>query len=177
MRLAPTGALLATGFDAGRELAVSGRLSEYRIVHFATHAVLDNQRPELSGVVLSLFDRAGRPRDGFIRLHDVYGLTLNADLAVLSGCQTALGRELPGEGLLGLTRGFMSAGVRAVVASLWPVDDESTSELMARFYRGLLQEGRRPADALRHAQLEMSTTRRWGHPFHWAGFVLQGDWR
>jgi CHAT domain-containing protein len=176
--LAPAGrALTATGFDASREAATSPRLSEYRIVHFATHAVLNTRRPELSGVVLSLVDRAGRSQDGFLRLHDVYNLSLGADLVVLSGCQTALGKDLRGEGLLGLTRGFMYAGAPAVLASLWQVDDESTAELMKRFYRAMLKERRPPAEALRTAQLEMMGNPRWSAPFHWAGFVLQGEWQ
>jgi len=170
-------ALTATGFDASREAATSPRLGEYRVVHFATHAVLNTRRPELSGVVLSLVDRAGRSQDGFLRLHDVYNLSLGADLVVLSGCQTALGKDLRGEGLLGLTRGFMYAGAPAVLASLWQVDDESTADLMQRFYRAMLKDGRRPAEALRAAQLEMMRNPRWSAPFYWAGFVLQGDWR
>jgi CHAT domain-containing protein len=176
--LAPTDrALTATGFEASREAATSPDLGQYGIVHFATHAVLNTRRPELSGVVLSLVDRAGRGQDGFLRLHDVYNLALGADLVVLSGCQTALGKDLRGEGLLGLTRGFMYAGAPAVLASLWQVDDESTAELMQRFYRGMLKEGRRPAEALRMAQLEMMRSPRWSAPFYWAGFILQGDWR
>jgi len=176
--LAPrTQALQATGFEANREAATSTRLAEYRIVHFATHGVLNARRPELSGIVLSLFDERGQKQDGFLRLHDVYNLRLDADLVVLSGCQTALGKDLKGEGLVGLTRGFMYAGARSVVASLWQVDDESTAELMKRFYRAMLKENRRPADALRAAQLEMSRDKRWYAPFYWAGFVLQGEWR
>jgi CHAT domain-containing protein/tetratricopeptide (TPR) repeat protein len=171
------GALTATGFEASREAATSPRLGEYKMVHFATHGVLNARRPELSGVVLSLVDRAGRSQDGFLRLHDIYNLKLGADLVVLSGCQTALGKDLQGEGLIGLTRGFMFAGARAVVASLWQVDDESTAELMQRFYRAMLKDGRRPPDALRTAQLGMARHPRWSAPFYWAGFVLQGEWR
>jgi len=115
--------------------------------------------------------------DGFLRMHEIYNLRLPADLVVLSACQTALGRDIRGEGLIGLTRGFMYAGARSVVASLWQVDDESTAELMKRFYRAMLKEKRRPADALRAAQLEMSRDKRWSAPFHWAGFILQGEWR
>jgi CHAT domain-containing protein len=176
--LTPTGqAWKATGFEASRDAATSQPLADYRIVHFATHGLLNTERPELSGLVLSLLDRAGRKQDGFLRLHDVYDLELAADLVVLSGCQTALGKELSGEGLVGLTRGLMYAGARSVVASLWQVDDESTAELMKRFYRAMLKEGLRPAEALRLAQLEMSRDRRWSAPFYWAGFVLQGEWR
>jgi CHAT domain-containing protein len=176
--LAPSGlALAATGFAANREAATSPRLGEYRYVHFATHGVLNTRQPELSGVVLSLVDRAGRRQDGFLRLHDVYNLRLSADLVVLSGCQTGLGKELAGEGLVGLTRGFMFAGAPRVVASLWPVDDLATSELMKRFYRGMLKEGLAPAAALRAAQLELARLPRLGRPYYWAGFVLQGEWR
>jgi CHAT domain-containing protein/tetratricopeptide (TPR) repeat protein len=173
----PRQALKATGFEATRAAATSPQLADYRIVHFATHGVLNARRPELSGVVFSLFDARGGKQDGFLRLHDVYNLRLDADLVVLSGCQTALGKDLKGEGLVGLTRGFMYAGARSVVASLWQVDDESTAELMALFYRAMLKDGRRPPDALRTAQLEMSRSRRWSAPFYWAGFVLQGEWR
>jgi CHAT domain-containing protein/tetratricopeptide (TPR) repeat protein len=170
-------ALKATGFEANREAATSPQLADYQIVHFATHGVLNTRQPDLSGVVLSLFDKEGQRRDGFLRLRDVYNLRLGADLVVLSGCQTGLGKDLRGEGLVGLTRGFMYAGARRVVASLWQVDDESTAELMKRFYRAMLKDGRRPSDALRVAQLEMSRDRRWSAPFYWAGFVLQGEWR
>jgi CHAT domain-containing protein len=170
-------ALKLTGFAATREAATSPGLLDYQILHFATHGVLNTRQPDLSGVVLSLVDREGRAQDGFLRLHDIYNLKLGAEVVVLSGCQTGLGKELRGEGLVGLARGFMYAGARSVVASLWRVDDESTSELMQRFYRAMLKEGRRPADALRIAQLELSRSPRWAAPFYWAGFVLQGDWK
>jgi len=106
-------------------------------------------------------------------------MQLDADMVVLSACETALGREIRGEGLVGLARGFMYAGAERVVASLWQVQDRATAELMERFYRGLLQEGRRPADALRRAQLEMISESggRYSFPYYWAGFVLQGEWR
>ena len=176
--LAPGASLLkATDFDASRALVAQGALDRHRLVHFATHGLLDSQHPDLSGLVLSLVDENGAPQDGFLRMPDIYNMKLSADLVVLSACQTALGREMRGEGLIGLTRGFMYAGAKAVVASLWQVDDESTAELMKRFYRGMLKEHRRPADALRRSQLEMSQTKRWSAPFYWAGFVLQGEWK
>jgi len=169
---------IALGFDASRETAVGDEVRRYRIVHFATHAVLNSEHPELSGVVLSLFDRSGRPQDGLLRLHDVYRLRLPAELVVLSACQTALGKEIKGEGLIGLTRGFMHAGAPRVVASLWKVDDRATAELMRRFYEGMLGPGRLPpAAALRAAQIEMSKTAMWRQPYYWAGFLLQGEWR
>ena len=110
-------------------------------------------------------------------LPDVYEMSLNADLVVLSACQTALGTPLRGEGLIGLTRGFMYAGASRVVASLWRVDDEATAALMAAFYRGMLRGGLSVSAAVRAAQLEVRKTRRWSAPYYWAGFVLQGDWK
>jgi CHAT domain-containing protein len=121
-------------------------------------------------------DRNGNPTDGFLRLHEVYDLSLAADLVVLSGCRTALGKEVKGEGLLGLTRGFLYAGASRVMASLWPVRDRATAELMRRFYRGLLQDGLPPAAALRAAQRSLRRDPRWRDPFYWAPFILQGDW-
>jgi CHAT domain-containing protein len=172
------GALLeATDFDATLALATSNRLANYRIVHFATHGLINTTRPELSGLALSLVDRDGKSRDGFLRLNTIYNLRLSADLVVLSACQTALGKEVAGEGLVGLTRGFMYAGARRVVASLWQVSDAATAELMKQFYIGLLQRRLPAAAALRRAQLEMSKNPRWSAPYYWAGFVLQGDWQ
>ncbi|MBO0724406.1 MAG: CHAT domain-containing protein, partial [Blastocatellia bacterium] len=169
--------LKATGFKANHQLAISGELSRYRIIHFATHGLINSEHPELSGLVLSLVDENGRPQDGFLRMSEIFNLRLPADLVVLSACQTALGKEIKGEGLVGLTRGFMYAGAQRVVASLWEVDDQATSELMRRFYRGMLKEGLRPAAALREAQIEMSGSPRWSSPYYWAGFVIQGEWR
>ena len=176
--LAPPGDVLAAlDFDASRKLVTSDELHRYRIVHFATHGLIDDARPHLSGLVLSLFDERGQPREGFLRLRDVYNLELGADLVVLSGCRTALGRQVLGEGLMGLTRGFMYAGVPRVVASLWRVEDRATAELMARFYRAMAVDGKRPAAALRAAQLSIRQERGWRDPYYWGAFVLQGDWR
>jgi CHAT domain-containing protein len=167
----------AVDFDASRETATDPRLAGYRLVHFATHGVLDSEHPELSGIVLSLVDREGKPVDGYLRLHEIYNLDLPADLIVLSACQTALGKEIRGEGLVGLTRGFMYAGAPRVVASLWKVNDAATASLMGRFYRGMLKDGRPPAAALRAAQVEMLKHPRWRAPYYWAAFQLQGEWR
>lgn len=178
MAIAKPGAgMEALDFNASRETALSKELSQYRIVHFATHGLLDNEHPELSGLVLSLVDPDGKPRDGFLDLQDVYNLTVPADLVVLSACETGLGKEISGEGLVGLTRGFMYAGASRVVASLWKVDDVATSELMAEFYKGMLQAGLPPAAALRQAQLEMRKRKRWADPYYWAAFTLQGEWK
>jgi len=164
-------------FAASRDTITSGWLARYRIVHFATHAVVDTENPDLSSVVLSMVDSRGRPRNGFLSLADIYSLHLPADLVVLSGCRTALGREIRGEGLVGLTRGFFSAGARQVVVSLWPVEDRATAELMRRFYGAVFGRQRPPAAALREAQIAMWRDQGWRSAYYWAGFVVQGDWR
>jgi len=169
--------LKATGFEANRKLVASGELGQYRIVHFATHGLINSEHPELSGLVLSLVDENGKWQDGFLRMSEIFNLRLPADLVVLSACQTALGKEIKGEGLVGLTRGFMYAGAERVVASLWQVDDQATAQLMRHFYRGMLKENLRPAAALRAAQIEMSRSSRWSSPYFWSGFVIQGEWR
>lgn len=167
----------ALNFEASRQVLMSERLKDYRIIHIATHGFLDDEHPELSGIVLSLYDEKGRPQNGFVQLRDVYGMTLNADMVVLSACQTGLGREVKGEGLTGLPRAFIFAGARRVVASLWPVDDDATAELMTNFYRHLLKEKMTPSAALRAAQLEISAQPGRRQPFYWAGFFLSGDFR
>lgn len=168
----------ALDFAANRATATSLELGQYRIVHFATHAFANNVHPELSGIVLSLVDEKGQPQDGFLRTNEIFNLKLPAELVVLSACRTGLGKEVKGEGLIGLTRGFMYAGTPRVVVSLWSLSDRPTAELMARFYKKMLGRGRLPpAAALRAAQLEMWEEKRWDHPYFWAGFVLQGEWR
>jgi len=176
--LTPKGTgLKATDFSASRAMALSRQLSEYRILHFATHGLLNSERPELSGLVFSLIDQEGKPQDGFLRLHEIYNLQLNADLIVLSACETGLGKEIKGEGLIGLTRGFMYSGAPRVVASLWNVDDLATAELMKLFYQRMLKDGLPAGAALRAAQLELSRQKRWASPYFWAGFVLHGEWK
>lgn len=176
--LVPAGRrLLATGAAARRSLVVDGELAAYRILHFATHGLIHPVTPELSGLVLSRLDADGGELDGFLGLYDVSNLELSAELVVLSGCHTALGKQIRGEGLVGLTRGFMYAGVPRVVASFWQVRDEATAELMARFYRAMLAEGMPAAAALRAAQLALRQDRRFRDPFYWAAFALQGDWQ
>lgn len=177
-RLAGDGSKLeAVDFEANRKLATSAELGQYRIVHFATHGLINNKHPELSGVVLSLVNEKGQPQNGFLRLYDLYNLKLSAELVVLSACQTALGKEIKGEGLVGLTRGFMYAGAPRVIASLWQIDDRASAEFMKRFYQGLLGKKLRPAEALRAAQVSMQNDKRWHAPHYWAAFTLQGEWR
>jgi CHAT domain-containing protein len=167
----------AFDFAANRTLATNPALSKYRIVHLATHGILNSINPELSGVVLSLFDQQGNPQNGFLRLHDIFNLNLPAELVVLSACQTGLGKAVKGEGMVGLTRGFMYAGAPRVMVSLWNVDDKGTSELIIRFYKKMWQENKTPAAALRAAQIEMWQDKRWNAPYYWAAFTLQGEWK
>ena len=169
--------LKALDFRANRAMATSGELSKYRYVHFATHGYLDTTRAGLSAIVLSMFDENGQPQDGFLRTHDVYNLKLPAELVVLSACETGLGKDVRGEGLEGLTRGFMYAGARRIVVSLWNVNDKATAALMQRLYTGMLRSNKTPAAALRAAQIEMLRTGQWQSPYYWAPFVLQGEWR
>jgi len=175
--LAPAASYGALDFEASRERVTSSDLNQYRVLHFATHALLNHARPQLSGVVLSLYDQKGKERDGFLRLNQIYNLQLSSELVVLSACSTALGKDVRGEGLVGLTRGFMYAGAPRVIASLWKVDDEATAELMKLFYRNLLHKKVTPSQALTAAQMEMQTQARWRSPYYWAAFTLQGDWR
>jgi CHAT domain-containing protein len=167
----------ALDFDANRARVLGRELKQFRMVHLATHGFLDDKNPELSGLVFSLFDEKGQPEDGFLKLNDIYNLDLPVDMIVLSACQTAIGKQVKGEGFIGLTRGFMHAGAARVVASLWNVDDEDTAELMKRFYNYLLEKKMPTAAALRQAQLDLMKIPRKDQPYHWAGFVLQGEWK
>lgn len=173
--LTKSGNRLWLGFEAERAAVIGGELSQYRFLHFATHGVLDDAQANLSGLVFSLVDRHGVQQNGFFRLVDVYKLRLFADLVVLSGCRTGLGQELNGEGLIGLTRGFLLAGASRVMASLWEVSDQATAELMQRFYRELLVGKRTPAAALRAAQISFLKDSRWQSPFYWGAFVIHGE--
>jgi len=177
LAVAPAGAnFKAVDFRASRSVATSGELSQYRYVHFATHGYLDTARSGLSAIVLSMIDEQGNPQDGFLRTHDIYNLKLPAELVVLSACETGLGKDVKGEGIEGLTRGFMYAGARRVVVSLWNVNDKATASLMQRLYVGMLRSNKTPAAALRAAQIELLRTRQWQSPYYWAAFVMQGEW-
>lgn len=169
--------LKALDFQASRALATSAAIGQYRFIHLATHAVQDEERPALSGIVFSMVDPNGAAQDGFLRLHDVYNLDLHADLVVLSACETGTGKQLGGEGVASLARGLFHAGAARVISTLWEVDDEATSELMQLFYKQLLAApAPSPSNALRQAQAAMRRHSRWSHPYYWAGFVLQGEW-
>jgi CHAT domain-containing protein len=138
---------------------------------------MNDEQPELSGIVLSTVDRNGSSQNGLLRLRDIYSMKLSAELVVLSACETALGRDVKGEGLIGMVRGFMYSGTPRVLASLWKVDDEATTELMTEFYRQHLQLGLTAAAALRQAQIAQFRKRTRQSPFFWAGFQLQGEWK
>ena len=167
---------VASGFDATRERLFGTDLSQYAILHFATHGMLDTKRPESSGLVLSTVGRDGRALNGFVGLRDIYSIRAPVDLVVLSACQTALGKDVRGEGLLSLTRGFMYAGASGVVASLWKAEDKSTAELMKQFYANMLEKGMPPGAALRDAQNSIRQNPRWRSPYYWAAFTLQGEY-
>jgi CHAT domain-containing protein/Tfp pilus assembly protein PilF len=168
--------LMALDFDANRTTALDPKVTHSRIVHFATHGLFDSKNPAMSGLVLSLVDKQGKPQAGFLGLDDIYRSRFSADLVVASACETALGEEINGEGLVGLTWGFIYAGARSVVASLWRVNDASTAELMRLFYTGMELRGLTPAAALREAQLAIARTPGWSSPYFWAGFVIEGEY-
>ena len=178
LQLVPaTDSMRAVGFAANLKTALDPALRQYRIIHFATHAVIDNSHPELSGIVLSLIDETGRNQNGFLRLNEIYNMNLAAELVVLSACQTGLGKETRGEGLIGLTRGFMYAGVPRVVATLWRINDRTAAEFMSYFYEAMLKKRESPSKALRTAQIRMWQADKNALPHSWAAFVLQGEWR
>ena len=135
------------------------------------------RRLGIPGRVVVHEDERGRPQDGLVRPHEIYRLSLPVDMVVVSACQSGLGKEVRGEGLVGLTQAFFHAGTGRVVVSYWRVDDRATAELMERFYRGIFADGLRPAAALRAAQRSMLRDVRWQAPYYWAGFFLQGEWR
>ncbi|HEY0701502.1 MAG TPA: CHAT domain-containing protein [Candidatus Acidoferrales bacterium] len=163
------------GFKAAAETVRNKDWSAYTVVHFGVHALLNTERPAFSGVVLTMVHPNGEPQDGVLWLNDIYGLRMPVNLVVLSGCHTANGREIPGEGLEGLGRAFFFAGARSVMGSLWSVEDRETSLLMQRFYRNLIREGMSPAAALRKAQLATAGTAETAAPYFWAGFTVQGN--
>lgn len=177
MRLVPRDqVMVASGFNANRSRVLDKDLGRFQIVHFATHGVVDTEHPEFSGIVLSLVNEQGSLEDGFFQIHDIYNLKLSARLIVLSACSTALGKNVRGEGFIGLTRAFMYAGSQSTVASLWKVDDNATTELMRQFYDAMLNQGLSPPAALRAAKEKMWRHPRWKPPFYWAAFVIQGEY-
>lgn len=172
-KYAPEPALLFD-FDATREAFVKGSLGEYRLLHFAAHGISNPGDPSLSGLVLSLVDRAGRPQNGFLRFEDVYGQRLKAEMVVLSACQTAIGKRFDETGMMTMAGAFLHAGAARVVSTLWKIDDEATSEFMKVFYREALGHGAPPTAALKTAQQVIARSPRWRSPYYWGAFILQG---
>jgi len=169
---------LLEGHQATLHQVLGPPLEHANIVHFAVHGLMDDRNPQLSGLALSSVDAHGEAIDGFLSFHAISNLQTQAQLVTLSACRTALGKEIQGEGLIGLTRGFLYAGVPRVVASLWQVGDEQTAELMPKFYQRMLQQGERPGEALRRAQIEIwQQDEDRGTPYGWAAFIMQGDWQ
>lgn len=168
---------LASGFNATRELVLNPEISQYRIVHFATHGILDEIRPELSSLILSRFDEQGNEKNGLIRLNDIYRLNLNAELVVLSACNTGIGKEIKGEGLMSLDNAFLQTGAKSVVSSLWKVDDYAAQELMKSFYAELAVGDITTSEALRRAQIKMRSLSQYKSPFYWAAFTIKGDFK
>ncbi|HXQ72439.1 MAG TPA: CHAT domain-containing tetratricopeptide repeat protein [Pyrinomonadaceae bacterium] len=161
--------------DASEENLGTRDISKYRIIHVATHGLLNAERPQFTGVVLSLV--GNKTRDGFVRTDEVFNLRLGSPLVMLSACETGLGKEKRGEGVMGLTRAFMYAGAPTVGVSLWSVADKSTADLMTDFYQRLLSASAGTSSgALRGAQLAMISGKKYSAPFYWAPFVLVGDW-
>ncbi|MEO6724540.1 MAG: CHAT domain-containing protein, partial [Blastocatellia bacterium] len=173
----PNSRLVAMNADANVNSVKAADLTQYRLLHFATHGLINNENPELSGLVLSLFDERGQRQNGFLRMYEIYNLKLNADVVILSSCESAGGKEVGGEGLMALSRGFFYAGAPRVVASLWTADDRATPLLMREFYHQLIEMHASPAAALKAAQVAVQKRPQFRSPYYWAGFVLQGDYK
>lgn len=175
--VSPQESIHAYDFDANYNFIINPELKKYRFLLLATHGIVDTKNPELSGIVLSQVDKQGQPVEkGYLRLGDIFNLDLGAELVVLSACDTGLGKDVKGEGLIGLTRGLMYAGSKRALVSLWQIDDIGTSKLMPKFYEAVLK-GKSSTTALREAQLKLWQGKDWHEPYYWAAFTLQGDWR
>lgn len=174
------GAELFKDFNASLPTLKQTDLTQFRVIHLASHAYVPSSNPEQARIMLSLYDAHGREQPGALDLSAIHKLRLNADLVTLSACETGVGQDVAGEGVIGLARGFMYAGTPRVTASLWKVRDDATAEFMSKFYRQIFAGDRSAAAALRQAQLDMSegtSNSEWNAPFYWAAFVLEGDWR
>jgi CHAT domain-containing protein len=173
-----SGGTADTMFDlkANENDLIARDMKSYRVIHIATHGLLNAERPQFSGVVLSLV--GNKTGDGFLRTDEIFNLKMGSPLVMLSACETGLGKERKGEGVIGLTRAFMYAGAPTVGVSLWSVNDASTALLMADFYKRMLTgAGVPPAEAMRGAQQNMIAGKKFSNPYYWAPFVLQGEWK
>ncbi len=178
LKLVPASETLqAFDFDANYNWVTDKQLKQYRFIHLATHGFANPDNPELSGILLSAVDKQNKPLDRVnLLLGDIFNLDWGADLVVLSACETGLGKGVPGEGLIGLTRGLMYAGAENAVISLWQVDDKATSKLIPQMYKAILEKKASPTTALRQAQLQMWQQKEWQNPYYWAAFTSQGEW-
>ncbi|MEQ1641819.1 MAG: CHAT domain-containing protein [Pyrinomonadaceae bacterium] len=166
-----------TGLAANRTQVLNSNLNAYSAIHFATHGLVDRDDPENSALLLSGFDSSRRSMArSSLRVSDIAGLALNADLVVLSGCETGRGKVV-GKDMISLKTAFFNAGAKTVVSSLWKVDDAATKDLMAKFYRGIVVEGLTASAALRQAQIGMYNDPRYVSPFYWGAFTVQGDYQ
>ncbi len=168
-------ALVQIKNNANEEFIKSGELKNYRLLHFATHGFVNTSKPELSGILLAQDTTISE--DGILYSGEIFNLNLNADLTVLSACETGLGKLIEGEGLIGLTRALLYAGSKNIIVSLWKVADKSTSDLMINFYKNLLeakQEKHEFSQALQQAKLKMIDEGKYAHPFYWSPFILIG---
>jgi CHAT domain-containing protein len=168
----PEKASLFLGFSASVETILSPAMRDFRILHLATHGVLDESTPGFSGLVLSLVSSDGHPVFGYLKTHDIASLNLRSELVVLSSCDSAAGNNLSGEGVTGLPYAFLQAGATRVISTLWRVDDEVAKELMITFYTEMYSNGRSPAEALRQSQILMMQTPHRSAPYYWAGFEI-----
>jgi len=165
-----------TGVDASKQRLELINFMEYYILHFATHSLLDLSQPELSSIVLSLVDKTGQECEGFLTVSDILNLKFSAELVTLSSCQTGLGKEKKGEGVIGLTRAFFYSGAKRVVSTLWSVNDEATADLMVKFYNNIAT-GLSASSALRKAQLDTLRTQKYKSPYYWGAFQIQGEFK
>jgi CHAT domain-containing protein len=168
-------AWIVTGLDVNRETLKKADLSRFRVIEFATHTIISDSNAEASGIALSMVTRGGVPRAGFVNATELASLKIRSELVVLSGCETALGPSIRGEGLVSLARPLFVAGTRAVLATLWRSDDQASSEFMRLYYGALFGAHQPPATALRTAQQAMWKNTRWRDPSFWAAYVLVGD--
>ncbi len=168
---------LLSGFSATRENFFEINLSDYKVLHFATHGLLNEEQPEFSSLVFSQFDENGKRKKGIVRLQDIYSLNLQADLVVLSACDTGIGKDIKGEGLISLTDGFLQAGAKTVISSRWKVSDKATLELMKNFYDIMEAENLPPSKALQKAKIKLRESPAFASPYHWAAFTIQGDYQ
>jgi CHAT domain-containing protein len=158
--------------DAKEENLKQLPLSNYSIIHFATHGLLNETIVSRTALVLTLDNDPAE--DGFVQVREIYDIKLNAELVVLSACQSGKGKIHKGEGVSGLTRAFLYAGAKSVVASLWNINDKSTSQFMTYFYE-FISQGMAKIEALQRAKIKMIKSD-YSHPFYWAAFILSGEY-